>query len=258
MMFLFPIASAAVPALIHLPWIYEPFSALSHLLGAVVFAVLGVLLLRRTPDRPSSQFFVATYVFSCVFLMTVSGLYHLTITGGPSNRILVRLDHDAIFLLIAGTFTPVHGLLFRGRMRWMPLAFIWFCALGGIVLKSVLFDSVAEWVGLTLYLAMGWFGTAAGVVLWRRFGFRFIRPLLFGGIAYSAGAIMEFFRWPIVLRGVIQAHEVFHLAVLVGAAFHFAFIWHIVELSAAARVSTGEIERLTIDDELTSSPSVSA
>jgi channel protein (hemolysin III family) len=224
---LYLIARATVPGLIHLPWMYEPFSALSHLLGAIVFSVLGVLLFCRTPERSSSQIFIAIYVFSCIFLMTVSGWYHLTVAGGSANQILVRLDHDAIFLLIAGTFTPIHGLLFRGRMRWLPLVFVWTCAVGGIILKSALFDSVAEWVGLTIYLAMGWFGTAAGVVLWRRFGFRLIRPLLFGGIAYSVGAVMEFFRWPVVIPGVIQAHEIFHLAVLVGVGFHFAFIWRI-------------------------------
>jgi channel protein (hemolysin III family) len=188
-------------------------------------------------------------------LLAVSGLYHLTLPGGTSNRIMVRLDHDAIFLLIAGTFTPIHGLLFRGKMRWIPLAMVWSVAAAGIVLKTFLFDTVAESVGLTLYLGMGWFGTAAGVVLWKQFGFRFIRPLLFGGIAYSAGAVLEYFRWPILVPGIIHAHEVFHAAVLVGAAFHFAFIWRIAGSPEFHPLNAEQTAQL-LEGEATSSASV--
>ncbi|HTL31183.1 MAG TPA: hemolysin III family protein, partial [Tepidisphaeraceae bacterium] len=205
-------------ALYHLPWLYEPVSALSHLLGAVVFLVLGLLLLRRARGDRTREIVLGIYAFSCVLLMTMSGVYHSTITGGAWNLVLVRLDHGAIFLLIAGTFTPIHGLLFRGPMRWVPLLVIWLAALGGIILTSAMFNDVAEWVGLTLYLVMGWLGTVGGVLLWKRYGFGFIRPLLLGGIAYSVGAVSEFFRWPVVIPGVIHAHEVFHIAVLVGAA----------------------------------------
>jgi channel protein (hemolysin III family) len=214
-------------SLYHLPGMYEPFSAATHLAGAVFFAVWGVRLLARSSGDRARQILEGIYVVSCVLLMTVSGLYHATITGGRASHLLVRLDHGAIFLLIAGTFTPIHGLLFRGRMRWLPLLIIWIVAIGGIVITTMQFDAVSEWVGLTLYLAMGWFGTAAGIVLWRRHGFNFIAPLLYGGIAYSAGAVAEFFRWPIVVPHVIHAHEVFHVAVLIGAAFHFYFIWRI-------------------------------
>jgi channel protein (hemolysin III family) len=222
-----------VPPLHHLRYFYDPFSAASHLLGAAVFLLLGLLLLRRAGGNGVRRAVLGVYAFACVFLMAVSGVYHMTVTGGAANRVMVRLDHGAIFLLIAGTFTPVHAILFRGPLRWAPLVIIWTVAAGGIVLKTAFTETVAEWVSLTLYLAMGWFGTAAGIVLWRRHGFAFIRPLLFGGIAYSAGAVMDFLRWPaVVVPGVIHAHEVFHVAVLTGAAFHFAFIWGIADPAA--------------------------
>jgi hemolysin III len=112
-------------------------------------------------------------------------------------------------------------------MRWGPLAFIWVAAIVGAVLKTAYFDAVAEWVGLTLYLVMGWFGFVGGIVLCRRHGFAFVRPVLFGGVAFSLGALMDLFRWPVVVPGFIHAHDVFHLAVLVAYAFHFSFIWRI-------------------------------
>jgi channel protein (hemolysin III family) len=225
----------AIPALYHLPGLYEPFSAISHLLGAVMFLLAGLSLLRHTGAGGARRVFVGVYVFSGVLLMAVSGVYHMTVTGGMSHAVMLRLDHSAIFILIAGTFTPVHGLLFRGGMRWAPLLLIWTIAVGGIVLKFAFIERVADWVSLTLYLTMGWFGTAAGIVLWRRHGFGFIRPLLFGGIAYSTGALMEFCGWPVVVPRLIHAHEVFHVAVLVGAALHFVFIWRIAAKTTRGR-----------------------
>ena len=223
------LADPAIPALHHLRGFHEPFSAMSHLLGAAVFAALGVLLLRRAGDDRARLALLGVFAFACVLLLAMSGVYHMTVTGGPAHDVMGRLDHAAIFVLIAGTFTPVHGLLFRGYQRWAPLVVIWGAAIAGIVIKTAFPAGVAEWVSLTLYLAMGWFGTAGGVLLWRRRGFAFIRPLLLGGIAYSVGAVMDFLRWPVVVRGVVHAHDVFHLAVLVGAGFHYAFIWNFAD-----------------------------
>ena len=224
-----------VPPLYHVRGLHEPFSAVSHLLGAATFLVLGVILLRRAGSCGFRRTVLGVYVFSGVFLLTMSGAYHATVAGGTASRVMVRLDHSAIFLLIAGTFTPIHALLFRGALRWAPLLIIWAMAVGGIVLKAAFMERVAEWVSLTLYLSLGWFGAAAGIVLWRRHGFRFVLPLLLGGIAYSAGAVMEFIKWPVVIPGVIHAHDVFHVAVLAGAAFHFAFVWRIVSTRSGDR-----------------------
>lgn len=110
-------------------------------------------------------------------------------------------------------------------MRWAPLAFIWTVTAAGVIFKTAYFHTVPESVGLTLYLMMGWLGVVGGGALWRRHGFAFIRPLLLGGVAFSVGAMMEFYQWPVILPGVIHAHDVFHVAVLVGYALHFSFIW---------------------------------
>jgi channel protein (hemolysin III family) len=208
-----------------MPGFTEPVSSLSHLLGAGVFTFLGAFLLRRGRGSALRLAFLGVYAFSCVFLLAMSGVYHLLSFEGAPRAVLARLDHGAIFLLIAGTCTPAHGILFRGWGRWGMLLLIWSAAAAGIALKTVFFADVAEWVGLVAYLALGWLGVVSGVALWRRNGFAFIRPLLGGGLAYTSGGVLEFLRWPVLIPGVLGAHELFHVAVLLGAGLHWKFVW---------------------------------
>jgi channel protein (hemolysin III family) len=167
---------------------------------------------------------LGVFAFSCIFLFTMSGVYHL-LGQGDRRAVLQRLDHAAIFVLIAGTFTPAHSILFRGVGRWVPLLLIWSAAATGITLKTIFFTDVPEWLGLTLYLTLGWLGAASGVAIWLRHGTQFLGPLTWGAIAYTAGGALEFFRWPVLIPGVVGPHELFHLAVLVGAGLHWRFTW---------------------------------
>jgi channel protein (hemolysin III family) len=229
---------AQISELYHLPGFHEPFSAISHLLGAVVFLLLGLLLLQRGRGNRTRLIYLSVFVASYVFLFSMSGVYHMVVRGGTAHRVMERLDHGAIFVLIAGTFTPAHGLLFRGRLRWAPLLLIWGAAICGITLKTIFFESLPEWLGLTFYLTLGWLGAVSAVLLAQRYGFAFVKPLLLGGVAYSVGAIMEVFGWLVVLPGVIHPHEVCHLAVLVGAFYHFLFVWQFAGWDSERRSSS--------------------
>jgi len=224
--------SQQIPELCHWPGCHEPFSAISHLAGAVIFLFLGVMLLWRGRGDRVRMAFLGVYAASCVVLFSMSGVYHMMVRGDTSRQVMERLDHGAIFLLIAGTFTPVHGLLFRGWLRWIPLILIWAAAITGITLKTIFFEDVTEWLGLSLYLTLGWVGMGSAVLLARRYGFTFIRPLLLGGLAYSLGGIMEFRGTPIIVPGWVHSHELFHLAVLLGALIHWGFIWRIARHDA--------------------------
>ncbi len=212
-------------ALHHLPGFHEPFSAMSHLLGAGIFLILGFLLLLRGRRNRSGLIYLGIYAVSVVLLLSMSGVYHMMIRAGAAHRVLERLDHGAIFVLIAGTYTPALGILFRGWLRWGPLVVIWAAAVAGVTLKTVFFDDLAPWLGLTFYLMMGWFGIFSGVLLARRYGFTFVKPLLWGGLAYSVGGVIDLFQWWIVFPGVIHPHELFHVAVLMGAFWHWLFVW---------------------------------
>jgi channel protein (hemolysin III family) len=210
-----------------IPGFSEPVSSLTHLVGAAIYAKLAVVLLRRGRGSAGQVASVAIFALSCVLLLSLSGTYHLLAPGGSGRVVLQRLDHDAIFVLIAGTFTPVHIILFRGWMRWAPLLFVWLAAITGITLKTIFFSHFPDWLGMMVYLGLGWFGITSTAILYNRFGLAFILPLLGGAAAYTFGAMLELFQWPTLAPGIIGPHEVLHLAVLAGIGFHWAFVYGI-------------------------------
>jgi channel protein (hemolysin III family) len=216
-----------LPDLYHLPSFYEPVSALSHLFGALVFLVLGCLVLWRGRGDRARLFLLGVYTISGVLLFSVSGVYHMLEHDGTARRVMARLDHAAIFGLIAGTFTAAHGIPFRGVLRWGPLAFIWIAAITGITLKTIFFDDMARGLGLLLYVTLGWFGIVSAFFVMRRFGLFFIMPVFLGGLAYTIGGVLDLVQWPIVVPGFVHPHEVFHLTVLLAAWFHWRFVWEI-------------------------------
>ena len=199
---------------ISIPGFSEPFSSISHLLGALVFVVYGVKLIYMARSHLGWAISVGVFVLSGVFLLSMSGVFHLLDIQGVNRDVLQRLDHAGIFALIAGTFTPVHTILFTGFWRWGFLIGIWSLAIAGIILKSIYFNELAEWVGLVAYLGLGWCGILSAYLTHRLHGFSIIKPLLYGALAYTAGASLEFLRLPVVISGIIGPHELFHIAVL--------------------------------------------
>src|SRR5260370_18584961 len=149
--------------------------------------------------------------------MGISGVYHLLSPGGAGRDVMLRLDHAAIFVLIAGTFTPVHSILFHGRWRWEPLILFWTVTAAAVALKLAFFNEVPEWVGLLLYLSLGWVGVVTGGILWARYGWGFMGSLAWGGLAYTFGAVLDYLGLMVGLPGVVGPHALFPLAVLAGA-----------------------------------------
>ncbi|MFN8391678.1 MAG: hemolysin III family protein [Bdellovibrionota bacterium] len=204
--------------------IAEPASAFSHLFAALVFTWLSVLLLRRTTGSSSKRRGMRVYCSSVVTLLIVSGMYHLFSRDLVIRDVLQRIDHASIFIVIAATFTPIHLALFENAWRWAMLAVVWSLAGIGVLLSLLFLKSVPENVCLTFYLGLGWIGLVSGSLLFKRFGFAFILPLLLGALAYTAGAVGDFLHYPVLINRVIGPHEVFHFAVIAGMSFHWKFI----------------------------------
>jgi channel protein (hemolysin III family) len=201
----------------------DPVSSLSHLIATVSFAVAAVSLLRSGRGHRGRMTALAIYAGSVVLLFAMSGVFHLLPHDTTGRTVLQRLDHASIFVLIAGTFTAVHGIMFRGWLQFGVVAFVWLVVATAVPLKTVYFEEMPEWLGLTLYLAFPWLGLGSGLLIWMRCGLRFIAPFLWGGVAYTVGAVIEFVRWPNPWPGVIHAHELFHFFVIVGAWLHWRF-----------------------------------
>jgi channel protein (hemolysin III family) len=211
-----------------LPGFYEPIAASTHLIGAAVFAVLAVPLLSRARGDRHRVAALAVYSFGCVFLLAMSGVYHMLPEGGAGRPVLARLDKAAIFVLIAATHTPVQTIFFRGRARWGVLAVMWGLVALGITLFTVFFDRLPRGLGTTVYLLLGWIAGVSGLIVWRRYGTMRIRLLLLGGVFYSVGAILLGLEWPTLIPGVFGPHELWHFAVLVGMALHWRFLYRTV------------------------------
>jgi channel protein (hemolysin III family) len=212
-----------------IPGFADPVSSLTHLIGAAVFSLLTYFLVRRAWGYPVHVAVLSLFAFGSVFLLSISGVYHLLPYEWTGRMVMQRLDHAAIFVLIAASFTPPHGILFRGFQAWLPIALMWLLAVTGITLKTIFFTSLPEWAGVMIYLGFGWIGIFSGVILWCRFGFCFIVPLLAGALAYTIGAILHMAHWPVIVPGVIGSHELFHVAVLMGVACHWYFMWQIAD-----------------------------
>ncbi|MFG0304584.1 MAG: hemolysin III family protein [Phycisphaerales bacterium JB040] len=216
---------------ISIPGFADPVSALTHLLGAVVFLAMGVRLVRRGHRNQAvtgraggwHTTSLAVFAFSCVFLLSMSGVFHL-LARGQGRDVLQRLDHAAIFVLIAGTFTPIHAILFRGVLRWGILGLVWLGAVLGIVFKTVYFEGFPEWLSVGLYLGLGWIGGISMLVVWRTHGLGFGWRMIAAGVSYTVGAVVDYARWPTLIEGVLGPHEIFHLFVLLGAMFFWRFV----------------------------------
>lgn len=203
---------------------------MTHLFSAPIFLILGIVMcwkLRGNRGRTAS---LLVFVFAVVFLLTISGVFHLLTPNTDGRYILQMLDHAAIFTLIAATFTPTHILQFKGFMRWGILSILWITAITGITLKSIYFEDIPEIISLALYLCMGWLGAITGYHLYKRLGLDAIRPLIYGAIAYTLGATLEFVRYPVLVSGVIGPHELFHVLVLFGVSYHWLFIYRMAKL----------------------------
>jgi channel protein (hemolysin III family) len=217
-----------------IPGFCQPVSSLSHLAAAGVALVAGVPLMRLARGCRHRARAVGIYVF-CVFItLAISGVYHSLERGCSARNFMQRMDYFAIWLLIAGTFTAVHGIMWSGLWRAGVLKLIWSYVALGVLLQAIWFRVFSGVPGLMLYLGLGWIGVISIFKLGRQLGFVAVRPMWYAGIAYSAGAILEATGHPMLVHRWVGPHEIFHVAVLAGVALHWLFIRRLLTAHAPA------------------------
>ncbi len=200
----------------------ERFNGYTHLGGALLAtagaAVLIVLAsLKGDPWRISA---FAVYGASLVFLYTASTLYHST--RGRAKAVFRKIDHSAIYLLIAGTYTPFALVTLNGPWGWTLFGLVWGLAVVGIA-QELLFARGARVPSLVIYLVMGWSAIAAAVPLVESLGWTGLAWVAAGGVIYTAGIVFYVFD-----EKVRHFHGIWHLFVMGGSAIHYAAVLRFV------------------------------
>lgn len=206
----------------------EPASALSHGAG-LVMALPGTLLLWRRSRgcRLAKRLSLLVFGVSLAFCYAASALYHgLRITPGRLAA-FDRMDRIGIFVLIAGSYTPLAWGLMRGRWRWGTLAIAWLIAAVASAKLALGGPFPPLWT-TGLYVGMGWGVIACYAELARTVSHRALRPLIGGGLFYSAGAGLNLLGWPALWPGLFGVHDLFHLFVIAGSLTHYRFVLKVI------------------------------
>ena len=194
----------------------------SHQYAFFAAAVLGVLLVAAASGG-RERFAVGVFAAALATMFGVSALYHRVTWRPRARRWMRRLDHAAIYLLIAGTYTPFGLLALSGAWRWAVLPTVWGGALVAIVLKLAWVDS-PKWLSAGIGIALGWAGVVALPQLWDHAGPLGVALLGAGGILYTVGAIVYARRSPDPVPAVFGYHELFHALVIGAAACQYAAV----------------------------------
>ncbi len=200
----------------------EILNASTHGLGVVLGAIGLALLVVKTLQTDSKVILVSVVIYgiSIILLFAASTFYH-AIPHNGAKRVLRIIDHCAIYLLIAGTYTPYTLLVIGDRLGAVIMAIVWSLAVAGMIFK-IFFVGRFQMISLLTYLGMGWLGLLAAFEIAHNLPPTGIALLLGGGIAYSVGTI--FFK----VKAIPFNHAIWHLFVLAGCILHFLSVYYFV------------------------------
>lgn len=207
-------------------YIREPVNGLTHGIGALLSVVGLVLLLNDAILQGSTWHIVAFSIFGCsmVLLYTASTLYHSLNVKAKTIRVLRQLDHSMIYVLIAGSYTPICLIVLDQEWKWVVFISVWSFAIGGI-LKKIFWMDAPAWLSLVMYLGMGWMGVLLFPAMLAKLPLNFLIWIAAGGLAYSVGAIFFGIKKPNLIPGWFGHHEIWHLFVMGGTFAHFWAFW---------------------------------
>ncbi len=194
-----------------------------HQWAAVVAALAGITLIISAPAG-TARWATIVYAVSIVGLFTVSAIYHrVNWTTTRGRQWMRRLDHAMIFVMVAGTTTPIAALVLDGSMRTIVLSVAWGMAGIGITIK-LLWIGAPKWLSAAIYLGIGWAGLAVFPKLVGDLGPWPAVGLIGGGVLYTVGAVIYATKKPDPLPRVFGYHEIFHALVIVAALAHFLVV----------------------------------
>lgn len=209
----------------------DPGSAITHFIGMMMTMFAATPLILRAMRAPDTVHVISLSIFivSMILLYAASTTYHTFDLSERTNKILKKLDHCMIFVLIAGSYTPICLIVLHGRTGLMLLALVWSIAILGIIFK-LCWVTCPKWVSSVLYIAMGWVCVLAFTQILNSLPAAAFNWLLAGGIIYTVGGIIYALKLPIfnAHHKYFGSHEIFHLFVMAGSICHFIMMFEYV------------------------------
>jgi len=201
----------------------DPVSGLTHFFAAIV-AILGLGILVFIGWGNSGKVIsLIIYGVSLMLMFSASAAYHMIPAKPKALRVLRKMDHSAIYLLIAGTYTPICYNLLTGFWQWGLLAIIWSLAFIGVLVKVFVINA-PRWVTAGVYLIMGWLSLAAVGEMLRNIPPAGLLWLALGGIFFTVGAIVYITKRMDFFPGRFGFHETWHIFVILGCLAHFILV----------------------------------
>ncbi len=208
----------------------DPISALTHFIAMLLALIAATPLLIKAASAGKLHFSaLAIFIVSMVLLYAASTVYHTLDISPKVNKLLKKIDHMMIFILIAGTYTPVCLVVLGDRTGWGLLALVWGIAITGIVIKAC-FIMCPRWFSSTIYIAMGWVCVLAFSKITNAMPPAAFVWLLAGGVIYTIGGVIYALKLPIFQnnRSKLGNHEIFHLFVMGGSLCHYILMYRFV------------------------------
>ena len=208
--------------------IREPGSAITHFIAMMmaVFAAVPLLIKAGIQSGQENLLAMAIFMGSMILLYGASATYHSVDLTGRSLRIFRKLDHMMIFVLIAGSYTPVCLIVLGGKLGYTLLALVWGIAAVGMLVKAC-WITCPKWFSSVIYIAMGWVCVLVFGPLLKTLSAPAFLWLLSGGIIYTVGGVIYALKLPLfnAKHKFFGSHEVFHLFVMGGSICHFIFMY---------------------------------
>jgi hemolysin III len=204
----------------------EPISSLTHLVGAFLSLIGLILLIKYSLDTSNvyNTIILAVFGISSILLYSASSTYHKSLSSAKVIKVLRRVDHSMIYVLIAGTYTPICLIALKGAVGTFLFLGVWSLAFIGILLKIVWFDA-PRWLYTGFYILMGWISVFAIVPIIRAISFGGFMWLLAGGLFYTIGGVIYATKWPKINLKLFGFHEIFHIFIMLGSLCHFILMF---------------------------------
>jgi hemolysin III len=201
----------------------EPVNSLTHWAGAILALAGLVALLIVGWSTPAKIISLLIYGLSLIAMFSASATYHMVKAKDKVLLILRKIDHSAIYLLIAGTYTPFCINAFDGFWKWGMLSIIWSLAAIGIIVK-VFYIKAPRWLNAGIYVVMGWLCVGAAGQMLATLPVWVFTWLIIGGVVYTLGAVVYMTKIFNFRPGVFGFHEVWHIFVMLAATAHYVAV----------------------------------